>query len=95
MVREQFRIYRRDAQGELGLVATCGSKGAVGVALVTLGEEGEFEGCTVGVMHRPHEDKPGRWLANPYPAGIPRTGDRGKSGKRRKLEGKHSNKEKP
>lgn len=63
-----YRIYRvRGAQGVPELVATTDSKEGVGTALVTLGGEGEFEGCTVGVMHRPEEET-GVWLVNPWPA---------------------------
>lgn len=80
---EAYRIYRLRA-GDLEVVATCGSNEAVGTAIVTLGQEGEFEGCTVGVMHRPFEDKPGIWLVNPFP----RSEDTKKSRKLRRLKGK-------
>lgn len=93
VIDEQYRVYRLTALGHLELIATCGTKEAVGTALVTLSEEDEFEGCTVGVMYRPHEDKPGRWLVSPFHPRIPRSGDGGKVGKRRRLKGKHSNKE--
>lgn len=51
----------------LELVATCGTKEAVGVALVTLTEEGEWDECPFGLMHRP-AGQTGRWLLKPWPA---------------------------
>lgn len=85
MTDEQYRISRRTAHGDLEIVATCGTKEAIGVALVTLGEEGEFDGCTVGVLHKPFEDKPGTWIVNPFPA-IPRSGDTASGKKSRQSE---------
>lgn len=57
-----------DCRGEgrsLDLVATCGSREAVGVALVTLSSEGEWDECPFGLMHRP-TGKTGRWLLKPW-----------------------------
>lgn len=48
---ERYRIYRlRHDLEEPELVATCGSHEAVGVALMTLGAEGEFDRASVGVL---------------------------------------------
>lgn len=32
------------------LIATCGTEEALGIAVVTLGREGEFEGCALGIL---------------------------------------------
>jgi hypothetical protein len=51
----------------LFLVATCGTPEAVGVALVTLGREGEWQDCQLGVL-----DSAGlkneKWLVVPWQA---------------------------
>ena len=47
------------------LVATCESPEAVGVALVTLGREGEFEECPLGLLDREGE-KGQKWLVSPW-----------------------------
>ena len=49
----------------LELVATAGSKEAVGVALVTLALEDEWDECPFGLMHRP-EGETGKWLIKPW-----------------------------
>jgi len=49
----------------LGLVATASDPESVGVALVTLAAEGEFESCPVGLMDRP-EGETGKWLIKPW-----------------------------
>ena len=57
-----------DCRGEgrtLELVATCASPEAVGVTLVTLGREGEWAECPVGVLDT--EDETGqKWLVSPW-----------------------------
>jgi hypothetical protein len=46
-------------------VATCGTPEALGVAIVTLGREGEFDDCPVGVLDS--EGETGRkWLVSPW-----------------------------
>jgi hypothetical protein len=47
------------------LVATCGTPEALGVALVTLAREGEWEGCPIGVLDTMGE-KGERWLVRPW-----------------------------
>ena len=48
-------------------LATCASEEAVGVALCTLGREGEFEGCPVGLLERgAGKDGAGKWLILPW-----------------------------
>lgn len=46
-------------------VATCQTPEAVGVALVTLGREGEFEKCPFGLLDREGE-KGKKWLVLPW-----------------------------
>lgn len=67
----RFRIYRL-VGGELGLIATCADEAAVGMAICTLGAEGEFQMATVGILDSGGSDeKPGTWLINPYEAPLP------------------------
>jgi hypothetical protein len=47
------------------LIATCATAEAVGVALVTLGREGEWEGCPVGLLDRMGAEGE-RWLLRPW-----------------------------
>jgi hypothetical protein len=63
--RERFRLYRVGRDGAPELVATCGTPEAVGVALVTLGREGEWLNACVGVLDSQGE-KGQRWLSNPW-----------------------------
>ena len=49
----------------LDLVATCGSPEAVGVALVTLGREGEWKECPVGVLDTGGA-KNEKWIVSPW-----------------------------
>lgn len=63
----------RTCRGEgrqLQEVATCGTMEAVGVALVTLAREGEFD-CPFGLIDRRGETGK-KWLVKPWPA-SPRT----------------------
>lgn len=48
-------------------VASCETPEAVGVALVTLAREGEFEECQFGLLDRDGE-KGQRWLVLPWPS---------------------------
>jgi len=47
------------------LVATCGTPEALGVALVTLAREGEWEGCPVGILDTQGE-KGEKWIVKPW-----------------------------
>ena len=49
----------------LELVATATDPESVGVALVTLAREGEWEECPIGLLYRP-EGKTGTWLVRPW-----------------------------
>ncbi len=70
---ERYRIYRL-CDGNLELVATCGTPEAVGVALVVLARESEFEKCPVGLMDRPAGKETGTWLIRPWlPFPTPKT----------------------
>jgi hypothetical protein len=48
------------------LVATATDPESLGVALVTLAAEGEWEGCPLGLLDKPDPDKPGTWLIKPW-----------------------------
>lgn len=69
MPDERFHIYavppigRRDNAPRL--LATTDRDG-IGTALVTLADEGEFEGSRIGVLERSPEEERGRWIINPY-----------------------------
>lgn len=70
-----------DCRGEgksLDLVATCGTPEAVGVALVTLGLEGEWDECPIGIMHRP-EGQTGKWLVRPWLPSARNVSDAGRT----------------
>ncbi len=59
----------RDCRGEGRIrqeVATCATPEAVGVAIVTLAREGEFEECQFGLLDSEGE-KGQRWLILPFP----------------------------
>jgi hypothetical protein len=58
----------KDCRGEgrsLELVATATDPESVGVALITLAGEGEFDECPIGLMFRP-EGQTGKWLIKPW-----------------------------
>jgi hypothetical protein len=64
---ERYRIYRLTDGDERELLATCETPAAVGVALCTLAEEGEFKRSAVGVLDTGGTDeKPGHWVINPW-----------------------------
>lgn len=46
-------------------VATCGSPEALGVALITLGREGEFDDCPIGILDQGGE-KGKKWIVRPW-----------------------------
>jgi len=57
-----------DCRGEgrtRDLIATCATPEAVGVALVTLGREGEWEGCPIGVKDSLGEVGK-KWIVRPW-----------------------------
>lgn len=62
---ERFRIYCRAHDGTLTLIATCATPEAVGVAIVTLGREGEFDDCAAGVLDTMGE-KGQKWVLRPW-----------------------------
>lgn len=66
----QYRLKCPECRGEGRIrqeVASCGSPEAVGVALVTLAREGEFEGCPFGLLDREGETGQ-KWLVLPWTA---------------------------
>jgi hypothetical protein len=71
----------KECRGEgraLDLVATCGTPEAVGVALITLGLEGEWDECPIGIMHRP-EGENGRWIVKPWLPSARNVSDAGRT----------------
>ena len=62
----RFRIYRM-IYDELDLVATASTPEDVGVALITLGEEGEFDHSCAGILDTHGTDEyQGAWVLNPF-----------------------------
>ena len=70
--RNRYRLYvLPHGSDEPSLIATCPSPEAVGVALVTLAEEGEFKLSCVGLMDtHGREDVNGTWILNPFEPGA-------------------------
>ena len=61
--RERYRIYRVKDGGAPDLVATCRTRGSVGVAICTLGAEGMFLDYCLGVLDgMDHKDAKGEWV---------------------------------
>jgi hypothetical protein len=55
----------RGEGSSLSLIATCGTPGAVGVAIVTLAREDELDGCPIGILD--DQGEPGqKWLVRPW-----------------------------
>lgn len=65
---ERYRLYRLRA-GDLQLLATTGTSQGIGLALVTLHEEGEFAGGddSIGILDTATD--PGHWITNPWTLG--------------------------
>jgi hypothetical protein len=62
------RVRCRDCRGEgqtRQTVATCASPEAVGVALVTLGREGEWDECPIGILDTLGETGQ-KWIVRPW-----------------------------
>ncbi len=62
----------------LDLVATCPSPEAVGVALVTLGREGEWHECPVGVLDSAGA-KNEKWIVSPWLPSARNVSDAGRT----------------
>jgi hypothetical protein len=75
---QRFRIYCRDHAGSLSLIATCGTPEAVGVAIITLGREREFEDCALGILDVLGE-KGERWVLQPWEASAKNVSDAGRT----------------
>lgn len=75
------RISCPSCRGEgraLELVATCGTPEAVGVALVTLGREGEWNECPVGVLDTAGA-KNEKWIVTPWLPSARNVSDAGRT----------------
>lgn len=65
--RQRWRIYRVLDSGEPELLATTDSAEGVGVCIVTLGAEGEFDDAACGVLDSMPEGKTtGTWVLKPW-----------------------------
>jgi hypothetical protein len=78
-----FPTQRRclDCRGEGRIrqeVATCETPEAVGVALVTLAREGEFEECPIGLLDRGGEVGQ-KWLVRPWLPSARNVSDAGRT----------------
>lgn len=79
--RQRYRIYRLcPGETKSELIATCATEGAVGVALCTLGREGEFDpgegDCAIGILDTMGEVGE-KWLVRPWlasPANVSAAG---------------------
>jgi hypothetical protein len=67
----------RGERRELQEVATCGTPEAVGLAIVTLAREGEWDDCPFGLIDRLGE-KGKRWLLLPFQASPRNVSDAGR-----------------
>lgn len=61
----RYRIYTL-CDGEPCCIAAAADPESLGVALVTMAREGQFEHSTVGIMDAPNDEQPGTWLAKPW-----------------------------
>ncbi len=60
------------------LIATCATPEAVGVALVTLGREGEWDECPIGVLDTQGETGK-KWLVKPWLPSARNVSDAGRT----------------
>jgi hypothetical protein len=72
---QRYRLFRVANGGPPEIVATVGTREALGVALCTLGAEGEWDDYCVGVMDAlDHQDAHGKWigkwLVRPWQKGL-------------------------
>jgi len=56
-------------------LASASDAESLGVAIVTLAREHELEGCPIGILDKPHQDKPGTWLVKPWQASARNVSD--------------------
>ena len=76
MVRERCAVCRGEGRTRQ-LIATCATPEAVGVALVTLGREGEWNECPIGVLDTLGE-KGEKWIVRPWLPSARNVSDAGK-----------------
>ena len=70
-----------DCRGEgrtRDLIATCATPEAVGVALVTLGREGEWDECPIGILDTQGETGQ-KWLVRPWLPSARNVSDAGRT----------------
>lgn len=65
----RYRIYRMKLD-EIDLIATASNPEDLGIAIITLGLEGEFSGTCIGILDTHGSDsEPGSWVLNPWDTG--------------------------
>ncbi len=64
---ERYQLYVVDTHNKRHQLATTDSMEAIGTAIRTLGEEGEFDGKRLGILDRFEH----RWIVNPWAQGAP------------------------
>ena len=70
-----------DCRGEgrtRDLLATCATPEAIGTALVTLGREGEWEGCPIGILDTMGA-KGEKWIVRPWTPSARNVSDAGRT----------------
>lgn len=80
--RQRYRVYRLcPGETEMELMATCATEGDVGMALCTLGRDGEFDpeegDCSIGILDTMGETGQ-KWLVKPWLASPKNVSDAGK-----------------
>ena len=64
---ERFALYcLRGGERNRVLVATAATAEAIGVAIITLGREGELDDCPVGILDRLPEEGQRKWVLLPW-----------------------------
>lgn len=61
----RYHIYR--VRGEQPYLVATADESGLGAAIVTMGQEGEFEGCRLGIL----DGNDRTWLINPW-SGLPK-----------------------
>lgn len=64
--KQRYRLYRLSATDEYPyLLGTCETEADVGVAVITMGREGQLRDSTLGILDTAGE-KGKRWVLNPF-----------------------------
>jgi hypothetical protein len=92
MLRHAEYVRCSDCRGEGRVrqeLATCATPEAVGVAIVTLAREGEFEDCPLGLLDSEagEESTVGKWLVRPWLPSARNVSDAGRTLAKSKTKG--------